>query len=128
SDYERLGGLDERFDAPGGGHLSRDTYRRACALDDTELVVLLGEGTFHQLHGGISTNVSEERFADDERAWTQPYGAFAGGPHTRLPKAAHYLGHIPPSARQALLVSAERVAARGRQASASQEGEGKAGS
>jgi hypothetical protein len=125
SDYERMGGCDERFDAPGGGHLSRDTYRRACALDDTELVVLLGEGTFHQLHGGISTNVSEERFADDERAWTAQYVALRGEPHTRLAKAAHYLGHIPPQARQALSVSAEKVAAHGRQTSAPREGQGK---
>ena len=117
-DYDRIGGCDERFDAPGGGHLSRDTYRRASALEDRELVVLLGEGTFHQLHGGISTNVPEERFADDERAWTAQYMALRGEPHTRLAKTAHYLGHIPPQARQALLVSAEKVAAHEPQAPA----------
>jgi len=119
SDFERIGGCDERFDSPGGGHLSRDTYRRACALDDRDLVVLLGEGSFHQLHGGISTNVSEERFAEDERAWTEQYVALRGAPHTRLAKAAHYLGHVPPQARQALLASAENVAARGLQTPAS---------
>ena len=128
SDYERIGGCDERFDAPGGGHLSRDTYRRACALDDRALVVLLGEGTFHQLHGGISTNVSDDRFADEERAWTEQYVALRGAPHTRLARAAHYLGHIPPQARQALLVSAEKVAAHGRQTPALQGEQGKADS
>jgi len=118
NDYERIGGCDERFDAPGGGHLSRDTYRRACELGDRELVVLLGEGSFHQLHGGISTNVSDERFADEERAWTEQYVALRGEPHTRLAKPAHFLGHIPAQARHALLVSAEKLAARERPAPA----------
>ena len=123
ADYERIGGYDERFDAPGGGHLSRDIYRRACALDDTELVVLLGEGTFHQLHGGITTGTSEERFAEAYRAWIEQYLALRGEPYTRPSKAAHFLGHIPPAARHALLVSAEKLAAHGHQASAQERPE-----
>jgi len=126
SDYERIGGYDERFDAPGGGLVSHDTYRRACALDDTELVVLLGEGTFHQLHGGISTGASEERFADAYRAWSEQYRALRGEPHTRPAKAAHFLGHVPPQARRALLVSAEKLAAHGRAASSQRSEEAKA--
>ncbi len=41
---------------PGGGLVNHDLYRRACELADTELVVLLGEGTFHQFHGGAATS------------------------------------------------------------------------
>ncbi len=54
--WEELGGFDERFISPGGGLVNLDTYARACELPDTQLVVLLGEGTFHQVHGGIATN------------------------------------------------------------------------
>ena len=54
--WDDLGGLDERFDLPGGGLVNHDLYRRACELDGTELVVLLGEGTFHQFHGGAATS------------------------------------------------------------------------
>jgi hypothetical protein len=54
--WEELGWLDERFDLPGGGLVNHDLFRRACEHPETELVVLLGEGTFHQYHGGAATS------------------------------------------------------------------------
>jgi hypothetical protein len=54
--WHELGGFDERFGSPGGGLVNLDTFARACALPETQLVILLGEGTFHQLHGGFATN------------------------------------------------------------------------
>lgn len=54
--FERLGGLEERFASPGGGFVNLDFYRRAVDACDM-LVMLLGEGTFHQFHGGVATNV-----------------------------------------------------------------------
>jgi hypothetical protein len=58
--WDQLGGMDERFDASGGGLVNLDMYSRAMELPDAQLVLLLGEGTFHQMHGGIATNVSPE--------------------------------------------------------------------
>ena len=40
--WKRLGGLDERFNAPGDGLVSLDLFRRAAELPDCELVILLG--------------------------------------------------------------------------------------
>ena len=60
SSFDRLGGYDERFDQEGGGFLNMDTYIRACEMPDSELVMLLGEGTFHQLHGGDGGRKPEE--------------------------------------------------------------------
>jgi hypothetical protein len=54
--WAELGGFDERFAAPGGGFANTDVFTRACELPTVRLVVLLGEGTFHQLHGGVVTN------------------------------------------------------------------------
>jgi hypothetical protein len=54
--WQEVGGLDEGFALPGGGLSNHDLYRRACALPDVQLVVLLGEGTFHQIHGGAATS------------------------------------------------------------------------
>jgi hypothetical protein len=53
--WRELGGLDERFALPGGGLVNHDLYRRACACPGVQLVSLLGEGTFHQFHGGAAT-------------------------------------------------------------------------
>jgi hypothetical protein len=63
STWEGLGGVDERFTLPGGGLANHDLFQRACALDDSALIVLLGEGTFHQFHGGAATS---GRFSWDE--------------------------------------------------------------
>lgn len=50
-----LGGYDARFDMRGGGVVNLDLYKRACESPDTMHVVLHGEGTFHQFHGGVTT-------------------------------------------------------------------------
>jgi glycosyltransferase involved in cell wall biosynthesis len=54
--WKELGGFDERFVSPGGGLVNLDTYVRACELPGSQLIILLGEGTFHQVHGGVATN------------------------------------------------------------------------
>ena len=60
-----LGGVDERFDAPGGGLLNLDTFRRVLECPEAEPVILLGEATFHQLHGGTNTNATPDRQRDN---------------------------------------------------------------
>ncbi|MEO1702981.1 MAG: glycosyltransferase family A protein [Pseudomonadota bacterium] len=57
----RLGGYDARFQTPGGGLVSVDFMRRALELGDLQPVMLLGEGTFHQFHGGIATNAPPDK-------------------------------------------------------------------
>jgi hypothetical protein len=59
--WEELGGYDPRFDGPGGGLVNLDTWSRACELADTLPIVLLGEATFHQVHGGLMTNSRRQR-------------------------------------------------------------------
>ena len=54
--WTELGGFDEQFRSPGGGLVNLDTYVRACGLGGSQLITLLGEGTFHQVHGGVATN------------------------------------------------------------------------
>ena len=54
--WSELGGYDEKFVGPGGGLANLDTWARACALPGAQVVMVLGEATFHQVHGGISTN------------------------------------------------------------------------
>jgi glycosyltransferase involved in cell wall biosynthesis len=57
--WRELGGYDAAFVEPGGGVVNPDTLIRACALPGTQLIRILGEGTFHQYHGGLSTSTPE---------------------------------------------------------------------
>jgi len=66
--WNELSGFDVRFDEPGGGLLNLDLYRRACEAPGILLVVLLGEGTFHQLHGGVA---SERPWRDLLKKWSE---------------------------------------------------------
>jgi hypothetical protein len=89
--WAELGGLDESFSLPGGGALNHDLYRRACSLDGARLVVLLGEGTFHQIHGGSLTSRTYPR----QRALDE-YEALRGVPLAPPAFDPIYIGTIPP--------------------------------
>jgi len=65
--FEAIGKADTRFDLPGGGSINLHIYRRLGLLPHSKLFVLPGEGSFHQFHGGITT----QQLADnDERQAT----------------------------------------------------------
>jgi len=98
--WDALGGLDERFDAPGGGLVNLDTWRRTMELPDAEQVILLGEGTFHQLHGGIATNVAPRSLEQSLEKWHAQYQTIRGRPWAN-PHPQHaptYLGTLPRTA------------------------------
>ncbi len=57
--WQKLGGLDERFVSPGGGLANLDFWERAVAASGGRPWMILGEGTFHQVHGGAATNATE---------------------------------------------------------------------
>ena len=57
--WNELGGYDPVFTQPGGGMVNPDTLTRACALPATQLIRVMGEATFHQTHGGMTTSSPE---------------------------------------------------------------------
>lgn len=73
-----MNGVDEAFDYPGGGFVNLDLIVRAIELPDAKLVVMLGEGTFHQLHGGIATNAAHTQIADKVVLWREQYEQLRG--------------------------------------------------
>jgi hypothetical protein len=97
--WDQLGGMDERFDAPGGGLVNLDTYSRALDLADAQRVLLLGEGTFHQLHGGIATNVSVEEIKESFSKWDDQFETLRGRRYAAGVSSSRttYLGDLPPS-------------------------------
>ena len=74
-----LGGLDERFSAPGGGTVNLDFWKRAVAASNHQPWILLGEGTFHQVHGGAATNGTEQ----DRAGMFEEYKRLKGAPFAR---------------------------------------------
>ena len=54
--WESLGGYDERFASPGGGLCNLELFGRCVTRDDALNVLLFGETTFHQVHGGAATS------------------------------------------------------------------------
>lgn len=59
--FEAIGRADTRFRTPGGGLVNQDIFARLCRLPGTRMVVLGGEGSFHQFHGGVSTTEIDHR-------------------------------------------------------------------
>lgn len=95
--WRELGGYAEEFESPGGGFVNLDTWRRACELPRAVPILLAGEATFHQLHGGVATNSPKSSTvpmrAEYERIRGRPYaspqvsirtwGSFAARPALR---------------------------------------------
>lgn len=102
-----LGGYDPGFETPGGGYCNLDLFRRACDRVGTELFLLLGEGTFHQVHGGIATNRADA----PRKSFRKEYVSLRG--HSYSPPASRptYVGQVPPASLRSIESSA-RVAAR----------------
>lgn len=105
--FDALGGFDPAFDLAGGGYANLDFYKRACELPGAQLITLLGEGTFHQFHGGAATNARPEvhpgaRFAEQ-------YAALRGGPFVPPASQPIYLGSLPTQARPFVRLSASKA-------------------
>ena len=54
--WHAVGGMDARYDDLGGGMANLDLYKRLLESDGSPIYLLFAEGTFHQFHGGITTN------------------------------------------------------------------------
>jgi hypothetical protein len=62
--WQAIGGFDPLFVAPGGGLANLDLWCRLCEDPTNEVVMLLGEATFHQVHGGVATNALKSPWDD----------------------------------------------------------------
>lgn len=89
--FEAIGGYDENVTTPGGGLANSDFYTRATT--GRPLFVALGEGTFHQYHGGSTTGADGDTWSALKRAFEEqtgrPFKLASSG-------TTHYLGALPP--------------------------------
>ena len=104
-----LGGVDEGFNYPGGGLLNLDTFKRAVESPAVTPIQIIGEGSFHQVHGGTTTNGDSEKRAALLDKYRQQYQKLRG--HDKLmAKASYiYMGHMPTVASNITAVERRRA-------------------
>lgn len=102
--FEAVGGFDARFQSKGGGYVNLDFYKRVCEFPGTTLVTLLGEGSFHQIHGGASTNARPA--AAIHAVMADEYLAVRGETFVPPQRESLFLGSLPRQAIPFLIDSA----------------------
>lgn len=95
---EQAGGMDESFTAPGGGFVNLDFFERMIGTPGVTLVTILGEGSFHQLHGGTTTNEVEPDGLI--RSYDDHYEELRGRRFQVPPQQTHFIGSMTPAARR----------------------------
>jgi hypothetical protein len=91
--WAELGGFDEAFASPGGGFVNLDTWERAVHLPGAKPIILVGEATFHQFHGGVATNKTRGQV----EPMRQEYEQIRGREHTRPEVPVFHWGTPPPA-------------------------------
>lgn len=70
--FREIGGYEERFDIPGGGLVNLDFLSRIVQDKSIDYFLVMGEATFHQFHGGVTTSRHIQlKEADGESTWTK---------------------------------------------------------
>jgi cephalosporin hydroxylase len=76
--WREIGGYDEGFVTPGGGLANLDLFKRAVAAAHGAVTCLIGEASFHQYHGGTTTNVHGDEKDARVEAYQLEYIALRG--------------------------------------------------
>ncbi|PLW81649.1 hypothetical protein CWI75_14365 [Kineobactrum sediminis] len=108
--WQALGGYDPQFDLPGGGLVNLDMYKRVCEFPGVQHLVLHGEGSFHQFHGGVTTGGKDPKMRDDyiDNSKRQ-YRVLRGEEFSSPVTDPIYLGSIHPAVQRFLHDSALRA-------------------
>lgn len=98
-----LGGFDEAFQLSGGGLVNLDVFRKLILHPSTTPVMLIGEASFHQFHGGVSTNVPASENPWDK--YNEEYRRLRGKQFEFIgyPKNPVFLGELRPESRRFFL-------------------------
>jgi len=97
--FDVLGGYDESFASPGGGYVNLDFFLRATQRREGAVIVLLGEGSFHQIHGGVSSNAADP---DRWKVFAAEYEELRGHPYAQAAVDPVYIGRLRPAAARFL--------------------------
>jgi cephalosporin hydroxylase len=96
---EQVGGFDESFSEAGGGYANLEIFERLGSSPDVTVATILGEGSFHQAHGGATTNLPDLTERHDKLGEHAAYYEQVRGRPFRGPrKVIHYVGTMLPEA------------------------------
>ena len=92
---QQVGGFDGSFEIAGGSFANLDLYERLGSDPATQIVTILGEGSFHQIHGGTTTNNGEvEQRGAQLAAYREEYKELRGRDFSGPGKPIHYVGSL----------------------------------
>ena len=94
--YKKMGGFDERFISAGGGLCNLDFFHRVMENHSCVPIMLLGEATFHQFHGGVATNVSRKNHP--WRLFSEEYKKIRGKEFQKPTREPLFFGDITKEA------------------------------
>ncbi len=100
---QAMGCFDVRFRCRGGGMVNLDLHLRLMENKELEAILLLGEGTFHQFHGGVATNAKDLPTA--LMGFSEEYQQIRGKPYQKPERLPVYLGKIHRKTRRFLDLS-----------------------
>jgi cephalosporin hydroxylase len=96
---EQVGGFEESFTTPGGGYANLEIYERLGTSTDVTVCSILGEGSFHQVHGGTTTNQADgERRRSRVFGYGREYAELRGRAFRGPGKPIHFVGRITTGA------------------------------
>jgi hypothetical protein len=104
--FRDIGQADKRFHLRGGGSLNLYIYRKAAIHPQTQSFLLAGEGSFHQLHGGVTTSADDLR-EEELRAHREQLVELLGYPFSSPTVEPIILGKIRGPALPYLKASVE---------------------
>lgn len=104
-----LGGVEERFSYPGGGLVNLDTFKRAVESPGVTPIQIIGEGSFHQLHGGIGTSGDEGTRDELLQKYRKQYEDIRGNGELMADASFVYMGHMPTVASNITAVERRRA-------------------
>lgn len=95
---DQAGPFDESFSMPGGGYANLELYERLGSTPGVTSVTILGEGSFHQTHGGTTTNQPEVDARHGELAsYSDHFAELRGREYRGHGKFTHYVGAMRPN-------------------------------
>jgi glycosyltransferase involved in cell wall biosynthesis len=107
--FTRLGGVEEGFDYPGGGFVNLDTFKRAVESPGVTPIQIIGEGSFHQLHGGTTTNGEADKREGLLDKYREQYVQIRGHSELVAKGSFIYMGHMPTVASNITAVERRRA-------------------